>query len=231
MALAHCACGAALIESGDFEHGRHRLLLAGGPELVDVSPGGRPRWYGYLADAELGLGRLPAAEVWALRAESLAATLGLQGAAGHARRARAAILLEQGRPETALASAAAATASLDAAGAPIDAARASVIAARALMRLGWHHAAGARLEAAHTVLESCGARRAADEAARELRLLGRRVSAAPGGEADGRGGQHDHETEHAEPDLGADGAAHEHSDAEHEHCGRDDGAHARDPLE
>jgi DNA-binding NarL/FixJ family response regulator len=185
--LSHCACGAALIEMEEFERGRHRTLLAGGPGLDDVSPGGRPRWYGYLVAAELGLGRLPTAEGWVVRAELLAAEVGLHGATGHARRARAAVLLAQDRPEEAAVAAAEATASFDCARAPVDSARAAVLEARALLQTGARDAAIRRLESARNVLEVCGARRSADEAARELRLLGRRVPGrpAPGPDADG----------------------------------------------
>ncbi|MGH2783328.1 MAG: response regulator transcription factor, partial [Thermoleophilaceae bacterium] len=59
---------------------------------------------------------------------------------------------------------------------PLDAARCGVLLGQALHRLGERDRALAELECAHTILDECGALRYRDAAARELRLLGRRVA-------------------------------------------------------
>ena len=60
-----------------------------------------------------------------------------------------------------------------------------------------------------------------------LRLRGRGVPTAPGGQADGGRADHHHEAEDTEPDLLGDRATHEHRDADDEDDGRGDRAHAR----
>ena len=89
-------------------------------------------------------------------------------------RVRALIALERGDATLAVTEAFAATEH----GGPVDAARARIVAGRALAAADDRTAAVAELQRAHTELADCGALRYRDEAARELRKLGRAVRAA-----------------------------------------------------
>lgn len=175
--LAHGVCGSALIELGELERGRHRILLLGAPDLQRSVPAERGRWYGYLCVAEIGLGRVDAADDWAFHAQRLADRLDLQSVKGQAVRARARVLLAQDRPDAAAEAAARSAAHFLAASAPVDAARADIVQAHALLALGGERRDDALvlLTSARDTLDRLGARRPADEAAHELRRQGRRV--------------------------------------------------------
>jgi DNA-binding NarL/FixJ family response regulator len=95
---------------------------------------------------------------------------------GHALRARAAVSLAAGDAERAAAMALDAAAGEEAAGAAVAAARSRTLAGRALAKAGQRDDAIAQLRLAEATLSSSGAARFADEAARELRRLGRRVT-------------------------------------------------------
>jgi DNA-binding NarL/FixJ family response regulator len=96
-------------------------------------------------------------------------------------RAAARVAHAQGRAGDAARDAIAAAASADLAGLPIEAARARVIAGRALAADGDSKGALAELQRAHDELGRCGAAHHRDEAARELRALGKRVPRAGAG--------------------------------------------------
>jgi DNA-binding CsgD family transcriptional regulator len=175
--------GGALIEGGDPERGRELILTsAGGPGLGIIFPCVRPLAYELLTRAELQAGRRQAAAAWASRAEGCADLLGLDRRRGLALRARAAVALGGGDAPGALAWASEAARAASGVGARTEAARARTLAGRALAALGRRDEAIAELEAARAELAACGAERWRDEAARELRRLGRRVArAAPAG--------------------------------------------------
>src|SRR5205085_9645939 len=99
-----CLLGEARVASGHAERGRDEILHhAGGPELLRLEPGVRPRWYEVLVDAELALGRFDDALAWVERAERLVEPGVTPIRQATARRAYAAVLLAQGQPDEAAA--------------------------------------------------------------------------------------------------------------------------------
>jgi DNA-binding NarL/FixJ family response regulator len=167
------------------------LAAAGGAELPPIERPFRSRWYELLARAELQAGDIDAAAGWADRAALAADGLDMPGRSCEALRASARVALARGDAGHAARDALAAAACADRAGLPIEAARARVIAGRALAAGGDPDGALAELQRAHDELGRCGAAHHRDEAARELRGLGKRVpraGAATGdGSADGLG--------------------------------------------
>jgi ATP/maltotriose-dependent transcriptional regulator MalT len=161
------ALGAALTAAGNAERAVPVLLDAfGGPGLPHVLPADRPAAAADLVDAQLALGDIAAAEATLARAEAAApAMTGL---------ARATVLLAQARPQAAVDAAAAAHEA--AAGAPYLAARALLAQGRALAAAGDRHAAVHALTSVEAAFDGFGAARRRDEAVRELRRLGHRVS-------------------------------------------------------
>lgn len=172
--LAKAHLGSAYLEAG--EAGR---ALA---ELRRAGDGGAPLehsvrcwWAELTARAELAAGNVDQAEDWARRAMTSAQELGLPARLGWARRAWAAVLLARERPDEAAAEALRSTDERLESGDRLGAARAWLTAGRALAASGRRSEAVTELERAHGELTALGARRYADEAARELRTLGRRV--------------------------------------------------------
>ena len=131
------------------------------------------------------LGDLEAARQSAERASQGAAggCGGAQLAEGH--RARAHYLLASGDPGGAAEAALAAFDVAEASGAPIDAAQARILAGRALAAGGQRKRALEQLGRAERACSSHGARGYREQAVRELRRLGRRVSRPPAHEATG----------------------------------------------
>jgi DNA-binding NarL/FixJ family response regulator len=142
-----------------------------------VEPGRRAWLYAILARAELARGRRAVAEEWLGHGERIADGLGLPHAEATVAYARALLDLEAGEHARATAGAARAAALADSVGAAVQAARARALAGRAAAAAGDRPAAVAWLERAESELGACGALRFRDEAARELRRLGRRVGA------------------------------------------------------
>jgi DNA-binding NarL/FixJ family response regulator len=190
--LVHVA--AARLEAGEPESCLAAMSAGGAPEFPDVEPGRRAWLYAVLARAELALGRPAAAEEWVTRGEAGAAELTLPYAEAAVLCARALVALEgegvaaaNGHADRAAALAAATRAAelADSVGAVIQAARARTLGGRALAGSD-PEAAVALLERAESELAACGALRLRDEAARELRRLGRKAGArrrrATGGE-------------------------------------------------
>lgn len=176
----------ALLVGGAPERARTELLAAaGGPGLRLLGPGHRSIGYEILTVAELALARVEAAHEWARRAEIAVAGITLPLACSAAKRACAAVLLAKDQPTLAVPHARAAAELAAAAGARIEAARSRILLGQALARAGQAAAAIQELETAEAELAACGARRFRDEAARELRLLGRNV--ARGGRRRGQG--------------------------------------------
>jgi DNA-binding NarL/FixJ family response regulator len=173
-ATARCWLGAALVASGRSREGADELLEGGGgPDLPRVDPWERPRWYGVLAEAELAQRRPNAAARWIERGEAAAAVAGQRA---ELQRVRAAWLLASGHPEEAVEAASQAADRLRRLGHAVSAARADVTAGRALYAAGRTVEGIERLEWARSALERAGARRHRDEAARDLRRLGRRAT-------------------------------------------------------
>jgi ATP/maltotriose-dependent transcriptional regulator MalT len=168
--------GHMLVEGGEPELASEAILArGGGPELTRFGAGFRPHVWGVLVRAALARGALSEAEELTGRAEETARRVASPLAAADAQRARAAVLLAVGEPAAAAERALASAASADQARAEIEAARSRALAGRALAAAGEREEALAQLERARVDLERLGARRFADEAARELRRLGRHV--------------------------------------------------------
>ncbi|HKA02779.1 MAG TPA: AAA family ATPase [Acidimicrobiales bacterium] len=183
-ALAGCTLAAAWLEASEPERCRHEMLdAAGGAELPLVGIQQRCWSYEVLTRAELALGLVGDADRWAARAEAAVAPARPRAAAAAAL-ARGAVLLAMGEARRAAEMASVAAATMEGVGARVAEGRSFTLAGRALAQAGDSRAAIDCLERAEAVLSSCGAARFADEAARELRRLGRRVTrrgrAAPG---------------------------------------------------
>jgi DNA-binding NarL/FixJ family response regulator len=117
---------------------------------------------------------------FARRAAELAGRLGLRIPLAQALRAEALVSLERGEAGEAAARALASVRAAEEPGAVVEAARSRILAGRALAVAGEHNRAVVQLQLAHEQLFVCGAFRYCDEAARELRKLGRVVRRAGG---------------------------------------------------
>ncbi|MBV9193604.1 MAG: AAA family ATPase [Solirubrobacterales bacterium] len=168
---------AAQLEAGEPERCVEAMADAGSPEFARVEPGRRAWLYGILARAELALGHRVAAEEWLARGERLARTLELGHVDGAVAYARAMLELDRGDARGALEQAERAVRRASDANAMVQASRARIVAGRAAAATGDANGAVAWLERAEAELAAMGALRFRDEAARELRRLGRRVGA------------------------------------------------------
>jgi DNA-binding CsgD family transcriptional regulator/tetratricopeptide (TPR) repeat protein len=167
---------AALLEAGEPERCLEAMADAGGPDFPQVEPGRRAWLYAALARAELELGHGVVADAWVARGEALQAQLGLGHVEAAVAHAHALADLRRGDAPGALAQAQRAERAAADAGAAVMAARARTVAGRAAAAAG-DPGAAAWLEHAEAELAAMGALRLRDEAARELRRLGRRVGA------------------------------------------------------
>jgi ATP/maltotriose-dependent transcriptional regulator MalT len=175
--MAHACCGEALLLCGEPDRGRERLLRAGGSGLSDIPPHARIHWYSVLALAELGAGRLEAADAVTRRAEdAISATTMRRQLRADAEFARACVLDAQGAFRLAAETARRSGDGYRAAGMPLLTARADLVRGRALARAGDRTGALLALRSAHTEFLACGAHRLRDEAASELRAAGGRVA-------------------------------------------------------
>jgi DNA-binding CsgD family transcriptional regulator len=175
-ALAICYLAETWLEAGEHRRCRDDILrAAGGDRLAAVERAFRPHFYEMLTRAELGLGLVDEADRWAGRAEAALEGGTLAGRATEALRARAAVLLARGEAVAAAETALRAASEAERPGNRIDAARSRTLAGRALAAAGEREHAIGELQRASEELEACGAQRFRDEAARELRRLGRRV--------------------------------------------------------
>jgi DNA-binding CsgD family transcriptional regulator len=163
---------AAQLEAGEPERCLAAMSAGGAPEFPRTEPGRRAWLYAVLARAELALGRKGAAEAWVVRGEAAVEPLTLPYA-------RAAVLCARALVDENAAPAREAAEIADGVGAVIQAARARTLAGRLDGDV-------ALLEQAESELAAVGAVRLRDEAARELRRLGRPAAArrrrATGGE-------------------------------------------------
>jgi ATP/maltotriose-dependent transcriptional regulator MalT len=158
----------------------------GGPDLPLVPRGRMPHYLETICRVQIGAGRIEAAEEAAERAERVAEDLGLAHAEALARRARAEVLLAQGKHAEAAEAALESARLAESSGSGLDVARARLVAGRALAAAGDRDRALEELTAAESALAAMEAERLRGEAARELRRLGRRIRgrAAGGAEAD-----------------------------------------------
>ena len=183
--VARVQLASTLLEIGESARCREQLTTDDGHLDLPPFPLYETLCLELLVRAELALGNRKLAEELTLRAEQTAQRIGLQLPLAHARRARAALLLHSDEPLQAASTALSSSRAAERAGAPVEAARAGILAGRALAAAGDRSGAIAQLEAAYDRLVVCGAFRHSDEAARELRKLGRAVS------RNGRGSNHD----------------------------------------
>ncbi|MFI9415170.1 helix-turn-helix transcriptional regulator [Nocardia gamkensis] len=171
--LAHTSYGQALIDAGHLELGRRAILSAGGRELSDLPPSLRPVWHLPLLVAELAAGRIDDAAAIAQRIEASAP--GLLSREGHVHHARSCISFATGSFSEAAVSAQKAADCFDAVGMPIWTGRALLVAGRARYAADEAASAAHTFEVAYGIFCQTGAARLRDEAAKELRALGRRV--------------------------------------------------------
>lgn len=175
-ALAGAFAAEARLESGEDPELCRALLLdsLGGAEMPLVERGFQARWYELLTRMELAAGHTDAAKSWAERATTAADGLGIGGRTAEALRARAAVALAGSQHESAAGLALESATVAEAAGLQIEAARSLTLAGRARAAFDRDRAL-AELERARATLERLGASRYRDEAASELRALGKRV--------------------------------------------------------
>ena len=143
--------------------------------------------YGWdkLIRAQLAAGQIDAAGETVIRAESRVDAALLPQHAATIRCARSGVTLARGDARGAAAAAEDAVALAHAAGNPLTSGRSHIAYGRALATAGEIERAIGQLERAEEMLWTCGARREADAAARELRQLGRRVKRRPRRDDDG----------------------------------------------
>jgi DNA-binding CsgD family transcriptional regulator len=176
-AMAACYLAEARLEAGeDPAQCRDQVLEAvGGPAMPLVEQGFKSHLYELLTRLELAAGDLAAASNWAGLATEAAEGLALDGRNSEAMRAQAAVALARDDFEFAAEAALSAAKLAERAGLPIDEARARILAGRALGTTDRDAALG-QLEHARSQLDEIGATRYRDEAASELRALGRRTT-------------------------------------------------------
>jgi DNA-binding CsgD family transcriptional regulator len=166
--------GSCLLASGRADRAAQALTAAfGGAGLEEMLPAERPAAAASLATALAAAGDLAGAGAALAAGDTAAAALRGPVPAATVALARAELHLARGNVEAAIA--AARDAGGGAEGAPLLAARAQLVEGRALAATGARDAAVEVLLAAEAALTAAGAGRARDEAARELRRLGRRV--------------------------------------------------------
>ncbi|HEY1273735.1 MAG TPA: AAA family ATPase [Thermoleophilaceae bacterium] len=173
--LANAHLGSAYLEAGDAERALAQLRLAderGAPTEESV----RTWWEELTARAELAAGNLDEAERWAAQGLESAERLGAPARRGWARIAAGAVRLARGDADQASELALRAADDCLASGDRLGAARAWILAGRALAAAGRTDDAVQRLERARAELAAAGADRYADQAAHELRRLGKRVT-------------------------------------------------------
>jgi DNA-binding CsgD family transcriptional regulator/tetratricopeptide (TPR) repeat protein len=174
----------ALLEIGEPERCRELLVSPDGRAELPPFPIYGPLCFELLTRAELMLARADRASELAWRAAELAGQLGLGIPLAQALRAEALVSLERGEAKEAAARALASVRAAEDPGAVVEAARSRILAGRALAVAGEHNRAVGQLQLAYDELSACGALRYCDEAARELRKLGRVVRRVRGNRVD-----------------------------------------------
>ena len=172
----HAHLGVMWADIGEFDRGLAAFRAVGQPEFPSIEPGRRSWMYAALARTELARGNRDAARAWGERGERIVGGLGLPLAEAWVLHARAAIALEDGEHEAAAELAFDAAERAESVDAPLAAARCRTLAGAALAAAGRRDEGVAELTRAESELSQLGAARYRDEAARELRRLGERVS-------------------------------------------------------
>jgi len=169
----HGHIGLIYADANEHERCIEHMRLAGAPDFARFGdPIRRCIWLEALTRSTLALGRREEARDWAARAEQLASGLDLALADGAAKRALALVALDAGDAGRAVELALAAAAGADGRSARIEAGRSRIVAGRALVAAGQRARGIDLLHETRADLMRCGARRLAQEAGRELRLLG-----------------------------------------------------------
>jgi DNA-binding CsgD family transcriptional regulator len=178
--LAHACYGEALIEAGEPERGRQEILSLGRPRIESLPPTAGPFWHQALITVDLSAGRIDDAEALTQGMEATAVGPSREGNAYYA---RARLNLAGGDFAAAATSAHRAIQCFETVEMRVWAARSRLLAGRSLRLDGAHVAAIRELEIAYATLQDAGAERLRDEAAKELRILGRRVRRQPSSDA------------------------------------------------
>jgi DNA-binding CsgD family transcriptional regulator/tetratricopeptide (TPR) repeat protein len=174
--VAHAHVARCRLDGGQPNAFRQQYLeCSGGDALPWIDAPWRAHGYHDLTLADVALGDLEGAERWAARAEATAEQLGLPGGRGWAGAARATVMLARGHAARAAQIALEAADAHNTANTRLDEGRTRTLAGRALGAAGQKDAAIAQLQRAVEMLADCGAIRLRDDAARELRKLGRRA--------------------------------------------------------
>ncbi len=157
------------------------VAAGGGVDLPAFDVMSRMDWYHMLARAAAASDDPVAAKGWAERAMAGARDSAgdLPAAKAYALLAEAEAQLAAGAADAAVERALEARRGLAAAGNRLDAARADLLAGRALATTGARPAALDVLGRAHLAFDECSAAALREQAARELRRLGRRVASRP----------------------------------------------------
>ncbi len=174
---ARALAGAGLLAIGDTAGAAEDILAGGGPALRRLILLDRSLSIEVLVGAALARGDRPAAERWARRLIPLTAQAASEEVG---ERVFALLDLERGETGPALRHADAALARASLSGALRDAARTELVLARALAASGRTDEAAKRLQRLASDAAARGDRADRRDAARQLRLLGRRVLPSPG---------------------------------------------------
>jgi len=166
--------GVARFDAGEHARGYEIMRTVCGDDLEQKIPVERGFDWETFALAELELGTVAAASVYAERSERNAEMLGLNLPAALAGRTRAAVLLAEGDATAAAEAAERSTAAALAAGANLQAAFSRSLLGRARAATGDRDGAIEALRTAEHEFDRCGSLRGRDEARRELRKLGAR---------------------------------------------------------
>jgi predicted ATPase/DNA-binding NarL/FixJ family response regulator len=169
----HGHIGLICADASEYERCIDHMRVAGAPEFARFGDAGRRSiWMEALTRSTLALGRHEQAREWAARIESLTVRVDLPVARGVSRRAQALVTLDGGDAGAAAELALAGAALADTRGARLDAGRSRIVAGRALVAAGQRARGIELLHETREDLAACGARRLAQEAARELRIAG-----------------------------------------------------------
>jgi DNA-binding CsgD family transcriptional regulator len=173
----HAHIGVMWCDIGETDRCLAQLRAAGAPDFPRIEPGRRAWLYTVLARAELARGDRVAAGEWLERSAATVEGLGLPLAEAWLLHARGLAALDAGDARGAARLGLEAAARAESVRAPIAAARCRTLAGSALAAAGDADEAIRHLARAEEELAAVGASRYRDEAARELRRLGRRVPA------------------------------------------------------
>lgn len=180
-AVAGFSMAVALVELDRFEEAKAVVFeMCGGPGLSRMMRAATVIVYECLTRAELGLGRPEAAERWVTDAVAASYDGALPVESAYAARARALVLAADGDHAGAAEVAMGAAKRAEEVGSLVEAAKCRIIAGRSLAQMGERTRAAAVLEQAEEQLTRSGAFGFRDDAQKELRRLGRRVTRRSG---------------------------------------------------